>query len=60
MGTDATAHLHSDASILSFVLDNNNNFSSSILVGDGSSILVTKVGHITLPNPYRNQNGLSS
>ncbi|KAL4587848.1 hypothetical protein LXL04_000722 [Taraxacum kok-saghyz] len=53
MDTGATAHLHSDAGILKSVLDNNSISSSSVLVGDGSSIPVTKVGNTTLPNPYR-------
>ncbi|KAL4588677.1 hypothetical protein LXL04_001570 [Taraxacum kok-saghyz] len=55
MDTGATSHLHSDAGILKSVSDNNSNFASSVLVGDGSSMPVTKMGHTTLPhtNPYR-------
>lgn len=55
MYTGASSHLHSNAGILEIVFDNSNNSSSSVLVGDGSSIPVTKMGHSTLPhpNPYR-------
>ncbi|KAI3780426.1 hypothetical protein L2E82_10407 [Cichorium intybus] len=38
MDTGATSHLHSNAGILKSVSDKNSNFSSSVLVGDGSSI----------------------
>ncbi|KAL4564947.1 hypothetical protein LXL04_029025 [Taraxacum kok-saghyz] len=36
--TSATSHLHPNASIFKSVYDNNSNFASSVLVGDGSSM----------------------
>lgn len=46
-------HHHVDSGILKNI-SNKSNFSSSVLVGDESSIPVSKVGHSTLlhPNPY--------
>lgn len=54
MDTGATYHLHGNACILNIILDKSN-FSSYVLVGDGSLILVTNVDNITIlyPNPYR-------
>lgn len=53
MDTGATSHLHANQGILKTVLNNFSNFSSSVLVGDGSSITVSKIGHSFLPHPYR-------
>lgn len=49
MDTGATSHVHANAGILKFVLDNHL-FSSSILVGDGSSIPMTKMGLTIIQN----------
>lgn len=53
MDTRATSHLRVDSGILKSI-SYNNVFPSSILVGDGSSIPVIKIGDTTLllPNPY--------
>lgn len=53
MDTRATSHIHGDAGLLSIIL-NKSNFFSYVLVGDGSLILVTNVGHtaILYLNPY--------
>lgn len=49
-----TSHLHAEAVILNSMSDKNINSSSSILVGDGSSIPVTIDGNtiLSLPNAY--------
>lgn len=48
--TGATYHVHRYACILNIVLLKSK-FSSFVLVGDGSSILIANVGHTTIPNP---------
>lgn len=53
MDTGARSHLHANQGILKTVVNNCSNFSSSVLVGDGSSIPISKIGHSSLPNPYR-------
>lgn len=56
MDIGATTHLHSNVGILNLVLDNKSNYTSSVLVGDGLSIPITKICHTFLPHPYRTLN----
>ena len=54
MDTGATAHLHNDTGILKSFSDKCNNSKFSVLVGNGSRIPVTNIGHSTLSlNPFR-------
>lgn len=54
MDTGVTSHLHADAGILTNT-SNKSIFSSSVLVGDESSIPISNIDHSTFPhsNPYR-------
>ncbi|GJS54725.1 ribonuclease H-like domain-containing protein [Tanacetum coccineum] len=51
MDTGASSHLNSNATNLSTLF--NSCMYPYVLVGDGKSILVTNMGHSTLPTPYR-------
>ncbi|XP_071714301.1 uncharacterized protein [Rutidosis leptorrhynchoides] len=51
MDTGAIAHLASDSGKLNTIF--NKNIVPSVIVGDGSTILVLASGNATLPNPYR-------
>lgn len=50
MDTGASSHMASDAGILSSVFNNCSNSPAYAIVGNGSAILITSVGHTTLPH----------